>query len=180
MYFSVDNYEIKTKTKMNRFYGLVLIIFASCNAPKKVSEVPAPAQDILIGVSSLFNGKDLTGWKQYGSELWYVKDGEIVCESGPKAEYGYLATKDYYDDFELSVDFLQEADGNSGIFFRSKIEGTVINGWQVEVAPPGPHSGGIYESYGRGWLVQPDASKNDALKMGEWNTMLSVSVNEVV
>ena len=41
----------------------------------------------------------------------------------------------------------------------------------MEVAPPGHNSGGIYESYGRGWLVKPDIEKDKALKMGEWNKM---------
>ncbi len=119
----------------------------------------------------LFNGENLDGWINHGSEKWYVEDGNIVCESGPKGEYGYLSTTEYYDDFELTVDFKQEANGNSGIFFRSTLDGTKISGWQVEVAPPGSNSGGIYESYGRGWLIQPDPEKDSALKMGEWNTM---------
>ena len=55
--------------------------------------------------------------------------------------------------------------------FVHPFEGTIISGWQVEVAPPGNNSGGIYESYGRGWLIQPDSSKDRALRMGEWNTM---------
>ena len=38
----------------------------------------------------------------------------------------------------------------------SSVEGTTVNGWQAEVAPPELFTGGIYESYGRGWLVQPD------------------------
>ncbi|MEM9547461.1 MAG: DUF1080 domain-containing protein [Bacteroidota bacterium] len=120
---------------------------------------------------SLFNGENLEGWQKHGTEKWYVENGELVCESGPDQEYGYLSTVDYYDNFELYVDFKQEADGNSGIFFRSTVEGTKVSGWQVEVAPPGKHSGGIYESYGRGWLIQPDPEKDNALKMGEWNTM---------
>ena len=119
----------------------------------------------------LFNGIDLTGWRVHGTELWYVEDGELICESGPDAEYGYLATEGTYRDFELSVDFRQEADGNSGVFFRSSLEGTVITGWQAEVAPPGLWTGGIYESYGRGWLIQPTSDKDEALRMGEWNTM---------
>ena len=57
------------------------------------------------------------------------------------------------------------------IFFHSSIEGTKIAGWQAEVAPPGHNSGGIYESYGRGWLIKRAAEKDKALKMGEWNTM---------
>lgn len=117
----------------------------------------------------LFNGQNLEGWTIYGTEKWYVEDGLLICESGPDQEYGYLATDAHYDDFVLELDFKQQADGNSGVFIRSTIEGTKISGWQVEVAPPGKHTGGIYESYGRGWLIKPDESKDKALKMGEWN-----------
>jgi len=119
----------------------------------------------------LFNGKDLDGWINYGEEKWYVEDGLLVCESGPKAEYGYLGTEEHYDDFELTLEFLQEANGNSGVFFRSTVDGTRVNGWQVEVAPPGHDTGGVYESYGRGWLIKPDPEKDKYLKMGEWNKM---------
>ena len=121
--------------------------------------------------TTLFNGKDLTGWNIHGSELWYVEDGLLVCESGPEEKYGYLSTKKFYDDFILTLEFKQEANGNSGVFFRSTLEGTKISGWQVEVAPPGNDSGGIYESYGRGWLIKPDPEKDKALKMGDWNGM---------
>lgn len=120
---------------------------------------------------TLFNGKDLTGWKIYGTEKWYVENGELVCESGPDKGYGYLGTDQSFKDFELSLQFRQESNGNSGVFFHSTIEGTKITGWQAEVAPPGQWTGGIYESYGRGWLIKPTLEKDNALKMGEWNTM---------
>lgn len=119
----------------------------------------------------LFNQKDLSGWKVYGTEKWYVENGELICESGPDKEYGYLGTEKKYKDFELTLDFKQEADGNSGVFFHSSFEGTKVAGWQAEVAPPGHWTGGIYESYGRGWLIKPTDDKDKALKMGEWNTM---------
>jgi hypothetical protein len=120
---------------------------------------------------SLFNGKDLTGWKIYGTEKWFVEKGLLVCESGPDKQYGYLATEKFYKNFDLTLEFLQEADGNSGVFFRSTIDGTKISGWQCEVAPKGHDTGGIYESYGRGWLKQIDEDKENILKPGEWNTM---------
>ncbi|WP_229359521.1 3-keto-disaccharide hydrolase [Flectobacillus major] len=120
---------------------------------------------------SLFNQQDLTGWKIYGTEKWYVDNRELICESGPDKEYGYLATEQTFQDFELTLQFKQEADGNSGVFFHSSIEGTKITGWQAEVAPTGHWTGGIYESYGRGWLIKPTDDKDKALKMGEWNTM---------
>ena len=120
---------------------------------------------------SLFNGIDLSGCNIHGTELWYVEDGLLVCESGPDQKYGYLSTEEYYDDFILTLEFKQEDNGNSGVFFRSTLEGTKISGWQVEVAPPGNDSGGVYESYGRGWLIKPEPKKDKALKMGDWNKM---------
>ena len=120
---------------------------------------------------SLFNGKDLTGWTIYGTEKWYVEDGLLVCESGPDKGYGYLGTVKKYKDFELTVEFKQAANGNSGVFFHSSIDGTRITGWQAEVAPPGNNTGGIYESYGRGWLIKPDPELDKYLKFGDWNTM---------
>ncbi|RUA18532.1 MAG: DUF1080 domain-containing protein [Flavobacteriia bacterium] len=119
----------------------------------------------------LFNGENLDGWVKHGDEKWFVENGELICESGPKADYGYLSTKDFYKDFELSLEFKQEADGNSGVFIRSTFDGNIVSGWQVEVAPPGLHTGGIYESYGRNWLAIPEPEKEKVLKMGEWNTM---------
>ena len=118
----------------------------------------------------LFNGVNLDGWTVYGTEKWYVEDGLLVCESGPDKGYGYLATNEHYKDFELTLEFQQEADGNSGVFVRSTVDGTKVSGWQVEVAPPGHDTGGGYESYGRGWLIKPEAGKPD-VKMGEWNTL---------
>jgi len=120
---------------------------------------------------SLFNGKDLTGWTIHGTEKWYVENGELVCESGPDKEYGYLSTNEKFKNFELTLEFKQSANGNSGVFFRSSIEGVKISGWQVEVAPPNHDTGGIYESYGRGWLVRIPDEKENILKMGEWNTL---------
>ena len=141
--------------KYYNFYLLFLLTSIVVNAQKK----------------SLFDGKDLSGWNVHGTELWYVDDGLLVCESGPEEKYGYLSTQKFYDNFILTLEFKQEANGNSGVFFRSTLEGTKISGWQVEVAPPGHNSGGVYESYGRGWLIKPDSKKDKVLKMGEWNHM---------
>jgi len=133
----------------------------------KIKELPKKESTAI----ELFNGKNLDGWIIYGTEKWYVEDGLMVCESGPDKQYGYLATEMYYKDFDLSVDFKQVSDGNSGIFFRSSVDGTKVSGWQVEVAPLGQDSGGIYESYGRGWLHQVPEEMEEFLKEGDWNTM---------
>jgi hypothetical protein len=135
---------------------------------------------ILAQEKDLFNGQDLSGWKIYGSEKWYVENGMLVCESGPDKKYGYLGTEKEYRNFELRLEFKQEAEGNSGVFFRSSIIGTKISGWQVEVAPPGKHTGGIYESGGRGWLIKPEPDLDKMLKYGEWNKMKIRVVDEQV
>ena len=146
---------------MKKYYLLIplLFIIISCSYIQKQESIP------------LFNGKNLDGWIIYGTEKWYVEKSELVCESGPDKQYGYLGTEKNFDDFILTLQFKQENDGNSGVFFRSTVDGTKVRGWQAEVAPPGFHSGGIYESYGRGWLIKPDSSKDSVVKMGEWNDM---------
>ena len=120
---------------------------------------------------SLFNEVDLSGWTIHGTEKWYVEDGDLVCENGSDNEYGYLSTDEYYNDFVLTLEYKQESNGNSGVFFRSTLDGIIINGWQVEISPPGHDTGGIYESYGRGWLIKPDPIKDKSLKYGDWNSM---------
>jgi len=145
---------------------LSLSVLAGFGHPGASSPGSPAAQDAV----SIFNGRNLDGWRIHGTELWYADDGELVCESGPDAEYGYLATEKVYKDFDLTLEFKQEANGNSGVFFRSSLDGIRITGWQVEVAPPGNNTGGVYESYGRGWLIQPPAGLDD-VKMGEWNTL---------
>jgi len=133
----------------------------------KIKELPKTAKPKVV----LFNSVDLAGWIAYGTEKWFVQDTLLVCESGPDKGYGYFATQQYYKDFDLTADFKQVTNGNSGIFFRSTVEGTTVSGWQVEVAPKGNDSGGIYESYGRGWLHQIPDSLENILKVGDWNTM---------
>jgi hypothetical protein len=132
------------------------------------------------GYQSLFNSNDLNGWTVHGTEKWYVENGELVCESGPDKQYGYLSTVKSYKNFILDLKFKLEANGNSGVFIRSGIDGTKISGWQVEVARKGHSTGGVYESYGRGWLIKPAPKNEEYLKDDDWNHMrIRVINNEV-
>jgi hypothetical protein len=127
---------------------------------------------------SLFDGKTLTGWKIYGTEDFHVKDGLIECRRGPKESEGYLATEEQFTDFRVRGRFHMLGDGNYGLFYHSTItlrekDGyPVIAGLQGEVEPSYPGSSGwVYESYRRGWLVQPDKTvpASVLLRVGEWN-----------
>jgi hypothetical protein len=147
--------------KFNIIFAALLPLFWGCGTTQNAQK----------GTISLFNGKNTDGWIVHGTERWYVDNGDLISESGPDKQYGYLATTGKYKDFDLTLEFKQEANGNSGVFFRSSLEGTKITGWQAEVAPLNQHTGGIYESYGRGWLIQPEAALEKALKVGTWNNM---------
>ena len=125
--------------------------------------------------TSLFNGKDLTGWKIYGVEKWEVRDGVIVGET-IYGKYGYLATEKKYRDFFLRLRFKAEGGGNSGVFFRSTMRGEsfpgLIEGTQVEVdVDPARHTGGLYENPKRQWLIWPTRACEEALDSDGWNDL---------
>jgi hypothetical protein len=155
--------------------ALLVGLIATAQAPPKAAWVP------------LFNGKDLAGWKNNGEEKWVVERGTILCESAAN-KYGYLTTEKTYGDFNLRLKFKGEAAGNSGVFFHARItgidpeHGPDIEGMQVEVDPNvGKHTGGLYESGGRGWAAMPTAEGEQALKSGEWNDLeVSVQGNHIV
>src|SRR5262249_25825022 len=81
------------------------------------------AEDKKGDTISLFNGKDLTGWKTFldprakdvkPADVWSVKDGAIHCRGRP---FGYLLTEKEYGDYVLTVEWRWPArPGNSGVF----------------------------------------------------------------
>ncbi len=130
----------------------------------------------------LYNGKDLKGWELFGDMKVSVdEEGNLLTENGDDRKYGYFCTRKYYKDFDLTVEFKEASNGNSGLFFHSYIQGfNTVCGWQCEVAPKGNDTGGIYESYGRGWLYQIPDEKEEILKPTDWNTLrLRVEGNHV-
>jgi len=115
------------------------------------------AASVEQGWVPLFNGKDLTGWKNYGEEKRLVENGEILGQAVTK-EYGYLGTGKTYKNFEMREKFKAEGTGNSGIFYHAAITGTTINGVQVEVDPrPNMHTGGLGQRRAGARLPRPIA-----------------------
>jgi hypothetical protein len=161
--------------------AFLLLVTLACGIVMR-SQAPAGS-----GWVPLFNGKDLSGWKNNGDEKWVAEQGTILCESTAN-KYGYLTTEKSYRDFDLRLKFKGEAAGNSGVFIHSKItgidpqHGPDIEGMQVEVDPsPGKHTGGLYESGGRGWVMLPTPEGEQALKAGQWNDLeISTQNNHIV
>ncbi len=132
---------------------------------------------------SLFNGKDLTGWVPVGEEKWTVEDGTIHGVGLSKG-YGYLQTDKDYKDFDLSIRFKCESDGNSGVFFHTRFKpGTanVAQGMQFEIDRVlNHHTGGLYGD-GRGWIAWPSPEYDAVLRPTDWNEyLLKVDQNHYV
>lgn len=141
----------------------VMILMVSC----KTSNLTTDNTSKKI---TLFNGNDLSGWTSYGGGKWYIADRQLVCENGPDKAFGYLVTDKSYKNFELTLEFKQEINGNGGVFVHATVDGSKAKGWQVEIGPPGHSTGGVHES-DNGWLIKPNLEKDKALKEGEWNQM---------
>ena len=125
----------------------------------------------------LFNGKDLSGWKQLNGKAKYeVVKGEIVGTTVANTPNSFLVTEKNYGDFILELDLLVESSMNSGIQFRSESKDDYMNGrvhgYQCEVDPSSrAWSGGIYDEARRGWLytLELNPAAKPAFKIGEWN-----------
>ena len=96
---------------------------------------------------SLFNGKDLVGWKILGSQddiekkFWIVDQDGILCNSlhSTKHNHVWLQNQLEFSDFELRLKFKasDENKGNSGVQLRSQydptanieLNGTIVKGW---------------------------------------------------
>ncbi|GAB5401788.1 MAG: family 78 glycoside hydrolase catalytic domain [Aureliella sp.] len=107
------------------------------------------------GYTPLFNGKDLSGWRNpYSYGQAEVVDGEIHLQANKKF---FLVTERKYSDFRLSVDIhLPEGPANSGVMFRCHVdedEGTKVYGYQAECDGSDRRwSGGLYDEARRGWI----------------------------
>lgn len=126
---------------------------------------------------NLFNGKDLSGWKQLNGKAKYeVADKEIVGTTVFGEPNSFLVTEKNYGDFILELDFRLDADMNSGIQFRSESKADYrdgrVHGYQFEIDPsPRAWTGGIYDEARRGWLysLEYNPAGKKAYKPREWN-----------
>ena len=108
---------------------------------------------------TLFNGKDLTGWRLSDPSRggnWKVEGGELV-NHGHGAE---IITLGKFGDFKLHLDFNSGPQSNSGVFLRGRYEVQVETDSVQE--PPSHHTGGVY-----GFL---DPTPELPRKPGEWRT----------
>ena len=149
--------------------GILSLHMSSCGETSRVT-----ATD---NRTALFNGKDLTGWKQLnGKALYTVENNQIVGTTVSDEPNSFLVTEQEYGDFILELELKVEDGMNSGIQFRSSsrpdFEDGRVHGYQMEIDPsPRAWSGGIYEEGLRGWLypLELNAEGKKAFRHNEWN-----------
>ncbi|MVT09757.1 DUF1080 domain-containing protein [Chitinophaga sp. ysch24] len=126
---------------------------------------------------TLFNGKNLNGWKQVnGTAIYEAKDGVITGTSVTGSPNSFLATEKDYGDFILELELKLDAAMNYGIQFRSESKPDYnngrVHGYQMEVDPSDrAWSGGIYDEARRGWLypLELNPAAKTAFKKEGWN-----------
>lgn len=127
---------------------------------------------------SLFNGKNLNGWKKLnGTAEYKIVDGAIVGISKMGTPNTFLTTKKDYGDFILEFEFKVDDGLNSGVQFRSQslkeYKDGRVHGYQFEIDPETrAWTGGIYDEARRGWLYPMTLNEpaRNAFKNNTWNT----------
>jgi hypothetical protein len=114
------------------------------------------------GFVSLFNGKDLTGWRG-DKEYWSVEEGAITAKTTADSRL----TKEKYNtfliweggqpaDFELRLKY-KIVGGNSGVQYRSRVIDEakfILSGYQADIDASPKYTGMNYEERARGFLAQ--------------------------
>jgi hypothetical protein len=115
----------------------------------------------------LFNGKDLSGWKnpyQWGQAE--VVDGEVHLSATKKF---FLVTEKEFDDFVLEGEVkLPPGPANSGFMFRCHVEPNRVYGYQAEVDGSDRRwSGGLYDEGRREWIWPSQSGRTKVEKFLE-------------
>jgi hypothetical protein len=121
----------------------------------------------------LMDGKTLDGWHSIGDGQWTVEDGAFVGRADKEKLYGLLVSDEKFRDFTVRFKF-KCLSGDSGFYIRTVFKDPdQAHGLQVQVGRVNSGVGGIYESYGRGWVSKPSGElEKSYTKDDEWNEMV--------
>lgn len=112
-----------------------LVLFSGKRIPPMPETAPDLSKVCFGHPVSLFNGKDLTGWKTHEPNKkngWSAIDGMLVntttkTDFSPTGSYANLRTEAEFKDFWMHVEFLVEKNRNSGIYLRGMYEAQVVD-----------------------------------------------------
>ncbi len=169
----VEKYETHPKG----FIGLQVHGIGRRAGPYEVAWRNLLIRDFSDGWKTIYNGKDLSGWKTTGNWL-PQKDGSLLIQPRP-GEKGwqrydaYLWSERKYKDFVLDVEYKYPPGGNSGVFFRvGKLADPVATGIEAQILDSSGHKGPMGHHDHGGIIRTVGASKNMSRAAGEWNRMV--------
>ena len=132
------------------------------------------AEEKAAGWKLLFNGKDLSGWRQYGKQTppgdgWKVQDG--VLKKLAKMRGGDIIHTNKFDDYELSWEWRLEPKANNGLKYLVTEQRTSGPGHEYQMfddlgganLSPKHQTASFYD-------VLPPAESKPLKKAGEWNS----------
>ena len=159
---------------------VLLLCSAPFTTPPCQAAEPAAATPQDDGMTPLFDGQTLNGWKnpyQWGKQE--VVNGEIHLTADKKF---FLVTEKTYGDFVFEGEvLLPQGKANSGFMFRAQVEPGKVFGYQAEVDGDERNwSGGLYDEARRMWFVSPikgdeasiaafKARAGNTFKRNDWN-----------
>lgn len=151
----------------------VLLLTVSLSVGVYGADSHLSAEERAAGWTPLFDGKNLSRWRNYQSQTlnpkWIVEDGAMLL-SGKGG--GDLITRESFGDFELQLEWKISEGGNSGIFFLADETGTAIyaHAPEVQILDNERHSDNQVDSHLSGSLYDMIASPQSSHKpAGEWN-----------
>lgn len=184
--------------KNTLFAGLsLLLVLSQCTNPQ-----PAPKQEATQnmltdaekaeGWQSLFDGKSLKGWHNYGKtttgKSWVIAEEAIHLASKKKAdgsfqaeEGGDILTDGEYENFEIQLEWKIAPCGNSGIIYNvvedpANYEFPWMTGPEMQVLDNACHPDAKIDKHRAGDLYDMIAANPVNVKpAGEWNSVRLVS-----
>jgi hypothetical protein len=137
-----------------------------------VSFTPSPSTAQTAGFTTVFDGKNLTGWDKVGDANWRIEDGAAVADKGN----GFLVTQKDYKNFSLRAEFFVGPDANSGIFVHCTNPKEIgsKNAYEINIWDDRPQ-----KDYATGAIV--DVAKVDPMPktVGKWS-VYEITVNNGV
>ncbi|HAD22456.1 MAG TPA: DUF1080 domain-containing protein [Opitutae bacterium] len=127
---------------------------------------------------SLFNGKDLNGWKTTGN--WLPQDdGSLLIKPKPDQKgwqrySDYLISEEKFGDFILELEYKYPPKGNSGVFFRiGNPKDPVQTGIECQILDSTGKPDDKMGAHDHGGIIRTVGPRvNISKQAGEWNHMV--------
>jgi hypothetical protein len=133
------------------------------------------------GWTSLFDGKTLKGWHEYGRKApitdWAVQDGALVSLApAKKDDHSYITTDKKYANFELKWQWKVDKGSNSGMIYHvqevAKHHAPYETGPEYQIIDDSgfPEKLEVWQKAGADYGMHAPNDQKSLMPVGQWNT----------